>query len=397
MDINTIINFLADKQVVGISYYQIISCFALILLTFIAVKVFNIFAEETIVKFTKKTKNQVDDALIKGLKPPITWFMYISGFYWAVLMLHPTNDKLPLKDILDATVETFIAIVITWATFVVTDVLTEALREWMIAKAKESAERAGEKYEEPLLTQFLPLFKKALKVAIALVALIIVIQNRGYSVTSLVASFGITGLAIGFAAKDSIANVFGSITVMIDNVYKIGDWIIVDKTISGSCAEGVVEDITLRSTKIRAFDRTMIVIPNNEMANGTIKNVSRHDRRRIYCTLDIEYDTPPDKVRQAVEVCKKIVEEHPGMYPYKEIHFTELSSSSLKIMLYLFTKTVDWHEFMVIRQEIFLSIMEEFDKLGVRFAFPTQTLFLNSDKHLEHTMHQMPPPMMPDK
>ena len=171
---------------------------------------------------------------------------------------------------------------------------------------------------------------------------------------------------------------------MVDNVYKVGDWIIVGKTISGSCAEGIVEDITLRSTKIRAFDRTVITIPNNEMANAVIKNVSRHDRRRIYCHLDIEYNTPPDKIKQAVEICNRIVENHPGMYPYKEIHFVEMGSYSLRIMLYLFTKTTNWHDFMVIRQELFLSIMEEFKKIGVKFAYPTQTLFINSDNPIEY-------------
>ena len=385
MDLTFIIDFLADNKVLDITYYQIIMCFLTILLTFIIVKAFKIFSDKALKNLASKTKTEIDNDLIKGLQSPISWFIYISGIYWAILMLHPTNAELPLKDILQATVETLVACVITWAAFMVTDVLTDAFRDWMISTAKKNAEKSKEDYSEPLIIQFLPLFKRALKVALVLIAIIIVIQNRGYSVTSLVAGFGITGLAIGFAAKDSIANIFGSIAVMIDNVYKVGDWIIVSKDISGSSAEGVVEDITLRSTKIRAFDRTLIIIPNNEMANATIKNVSRHDRRRIYCNLDIEYDTPPEKVEKAVEICKKIVENHPGMYPYKEIHFVEMGSSSLKIMLYLFTKTIDWHEFMVIRQELFLSIMKEFNAIGVRFAYPTQTLYLNSDRPFEYS------------
>lgn len=384
MDFTKIVDFLSENTVVGISYYQIISCFITVLLTFIVAKAVSVFATNTARKLTEKTKTDLDDELLKGLTPPLTWFIYISGLYWAALMLHPTNDSLPMKDILQATVETLLAIVVTWAAFVVTDVLTTALRDWMINNAKKNAEKTGEKYEEPLLTQFLPLFKRALKVALALIAVIVVIQNRGYSVTSLVAGLGITGLAIGFAAKDSIANIFGSVAVMIDSVYKIGDWIIVSKTVAGKCAEGIVEDISLRSTKIRAFDRRLIIIPNNEMANATIINVSRHDRRRIYCNLDLEYDTPPEKVAEAVEIVKKIVEEHPGMFHYKEVHFVEFGPHSLKIMLYLFTKTNVWHDFMVIRQEIFLRIMEEFDRIGVRFAYPTQTLFLNSDRPVEH-------------
>jgi MscS family membrane protein len=383
MSFDSIIGFLAEKTLFGLSYSQIIFCFLIILLTFIVAKLFRVISEKKLKSFTSKTKTDVDDKLLRGLEDPVVWFIYISGFYWAILMLNPTNEEFPVREILQASVETLSAGVLTWAAFILTDVFAESIRNWLQNMAKETAERSGEPYEDPIICQFLPLFKRALKVALVLIALIIVIQNRGYSVTSLVAGFGITGLAIGFAAKDSIANVFGSIAVMIDHVYKIGDWVIVNKSIAGGNVEGIVEDISLRSTKIRAFDRTLLIIPNNEMANAVIKNVSRHDRRRIYCNLDIEYSTPPEKVDQAVEKCREIVKNHPGMYDYQEIHFVEFGPHSLKIMLYLFTKTTDWHDFMVIRQEIFLTIMEEFEKLGVKFAFPTQTLHLNSESPLE--------------
>ena len=203
---------------------------------------------------------------------------------------------------------------------------------------------------------FFPLFKRSLKVAIGFIALIIIVQSRGYSVTSLITGFGITGLAVGFAARESIANIFGSFSVVVDQAYKVGDWIMVDKTISGNNAEGIVEDISLRSTKIRAFDNTLIIIPNNEMANATIKNVSRHKKRRIFEYIDITYNTPPEKVEQAIEICRQVVRNHPEMEEYQQIHLNQLGSHSLKILFYVFTKTTDWGEYLSCVEDYILGI-----------------------------------------
>lgn len=113
------------------------------------------------------------------------------------------------------------------------------------------------------------------------------------------------------------------------------------------------------------------------MANATIKNVSAHKKRRIYEFIDITYDTPAEKVELAVEICRKIVREHPEMEEYQQIHFNQFGAHSLKIMLYIFTTTTDWGEYLRIRQEIFLAIYKEFNRHGIEFAFPTQTLHFN--------------------
>lgn len=367
---NQIIDFctaLPQYTLWGFTLDQLLSSFIVILLTLFLAKFFKSIVIQFFKKQAAKTNIALDDELLDASETPIRWLIVIAGIYCGVLILHPVDSLFPLKTTLDALTESAIAIILTWLCFRLVDVFDSFITKFFHEKNQE---------EEQILLHFFPLIKKSIKVVIAIIAIIIIIQNRGYSVTSLIAGFGITGLAVGFAAKESIANIFGSFFLIVDKAYKVGDWIIVDKAIQGNNAEGIVEDISLRSTKIRAFDNTLIIIPNNVMANATINNVSRHKKRRIFEYLDITYDTPPEKVEQAVMICRNIVSNHPEMEQYQQIHFNQFGPHSLKIMLYIFTKTTDWGEYLRIRQELFLSILKEFNAAGIEFAFPTQTLFV---------------------
>ncbi|EKE02654.1 MAG: MscS mechanosensitive ion channel [uncultured bacterium] len=363
-----VIEFWQGYKFFGLSVEQILTFFSLILLTLVSARVLNLVVIKFIKAQTKKTKTELDDLIVEAVESPIMWLVYILGLYFALLSLNPVNKPIPLKDIISGVTETSVALIFAWLCFKLVDVFDQFLVDHL---------QQNNKNKETILMHFFPLFKRSLKVAIGFIALIIIVQSRGYSVTSLITGFGITGLAVGFAARESIANIFGSFSVVVDQAYKVGDWIMVDKTISGNNAEGIVEDISLRSTKIRAFDNTLIIIPNNEMANATIKNVSRHKKRRIFEYIDITYNTPPEKVEQAIEICRQVVRNHPEMEEYQQIHLNQLGSHSLKILFYVFTKTTDWGEYLRIRQELFLCIMKEFHKLGVEFAFPTQTLYMN--------------------
>ena len=355
----------------GLSLTQIIIFTGILFLIMFIEKFLSLIVFKFLKNKAEKTKTGFDNDLIHAVEKPIIWLFYIISIYLALFILGIKDTAIPLQSTVKGITETLVAILLTWMAFRLVDVFNIFLAEQLNKK--------GEKNKDMLVFYFFPLLKRALKFAIVLISLIIIVQNWGYSVTSLVAGFGITGLAVGFAAKESISNVFGSVFIVADHVYKQGDWIIVDRTISGNNAEGIVEDISLRSTKIRAFDNTLIIIPNNEMANATIKNVSAHKKRRIYEFVDITYDTPPEKVELAVEICRKIVREHSGMEEYQQIHFNQFGAHSLKIMLYIFTKTNDWGEYLKIRQEIFLSIFREFNNHGIEFAFPTQTLYLNQN------------------
>lgn len=364
-----ITTFLEGYNFFGFNPIQMLVFFGLILFTFLFAKFFSLIIVSYLKKYAQKTSTDFDDDLISAVEKPLIYLIYVIGTAVALFSLNPINEPVPLKNFINVSLEVSVALIITWFSFRLVDVFDKFL-----------VSHLNKHNEDAFILHFFPLIKRSLKVALAFIALIIIVQNLGYSVTGLITGFGITGLAVGFAAKESIANIFGSFSVIVDHSYKIGDWIIVDKSVQNNYVEGIVEDISLRSTKIRAFDNTLIIIPNNEMAISTIKNVSKQKKRRIFEYIDITYNTPPDKVEKAVEICRQTVRNHPEMEEYFQIYLTELGAHSLKILFYVFTKTTDWGEYLKIRQELFLSIMREFEKLGVEFAFPTQTLYINENK-----------------
>lgn len=133
------------------------------------------------------------------------------------------------------------------------------------------------KHADTTILGFMPLLDKVLKFTIVFVALATFLQNHGYSVTSLIAGFGITGLAVGLGAQITIANFFGSFSLLADKAYKIGDYIVINQTVHDKAVEGIVEDINLRSTKVRTADGGLVIIPNNIVANGVVKNLSQKE------------------------------------------------------------------------------------------------------------------------
>lgn len=142
---------------------------------------------------------------------------------------------------------------------------------------KNIKERILLKKTDTTIIGFIPLVDKLLKVTIVFFALATIMQNHGYSITSLIAGFGITGLAVSLGAQITIANIFGSFSLVADKAYKIGDYIIINQTVHDKAVEGLVEDINLRSTKIRTTDGALIIVPNNLVANGVVKNTSQKE------------------------------------------------------------------------------------------------------------------------
>lgn len=131
------------------------------------------------------------------------------------------------------------------------------------------------KHSDTTILGFMPIIEKVLKATILFIAIATIMQNHGFSITSLIAGFGITGLAVGLGAQITIANIFGSFSLLADKAYKLGDYIIINQTVHDKAVEGIVEDINLRSTKIRTSDGGLVIVPNNIVANGVVKNVSQ--------------------------------------------------------------------------------------------------------------------------
>lgn len=196
------------------------------------------------------------------------------------------------------------------------------------------------------------------------------LQSQGYSLTSLIAGFGITGLAAGFAAQQTIASIFGTFAILTDKVYKIGDYVKVNDT------EGIVENINLRSTKIRTLDNYLVTVPNDIMADSVVANISEASKRRIDLTFAVTYDTSPEKLQKAMNIIKEVIEQRSDIYNDANVFIDELADSSINIRLLAYAKTKAYDAFVKIKSSIYFELIQRFTQEGIDFAFPSTTVYM---------------------
>lgn len=222
--------------------------------------------------------------------------------------------------------------------------------------------------------QLVPIVRSSSRVFLILTGTVMILQNLGYSVSSLLAGLGIGGAAIAFASKDAIANVFGSLVIFIDRPFQVGDWV----EIGG--VEGTVESVRLRVTAVRTFAGSLITVPNSQMTTTAIQNWSRMKKRRLQIDIGLRYGTPPDKVQAAVDGIRDLIAKDERFdHEFYLVSLSALRESSLGVLVYSFTKTTSWAEFMAIQQDFLLSVLRLLQDLGVEVALPTRTLHLQPD------------------
>ena len=337
---------------------QVFLAISVILLTFVAIKVVNYILQVRLKEMAEKTESVYDEKLLEAITSPINIFLYLGGFYLAINILNPSD----YKDLIVRGIQICMVVDVVWLIFRLSDLGTTYLQE------KQEDQRQ-------VIKTVYPLINKSFKVFVAGIAFIMVVQNMGYSVSSLLAGLGIGGLAVALAAKDTLSNIFGSLTIFLDKSLFIGDWVKV-----GS-AEGVVEDVGFRTTKIRTFAKSLVVIPNSVIANNHIENISRRGMQRVVMDIGVTYSTSAKQMKQTLADLRNIIHNHPltnneNIYVY----FSEFKDSSLNIFLYFFIESTAWRDFLEAREEINLDIMQKLEETGVEFAFPTRTLYIEDPK-----------------
>ena len=229
---------------------------------------------------------------------------------------------------------------------------------------------------ENILLRFMPLLRKTVKIAFGIVFTVAVLQLYGFSVSTLVAGIGVGGVVFGLAAQKTIINIFGSVSLIIDNAYKVGDYICVNFSIGGKDVEGYVEDITLRSTKIRSLDGTIYNIPNGNISDGVVKNYTQMKKRLFNETINLTYSTTPEKIEKAKKICAEVLTSHPEILGNYNVNLCSLNSYSVDIKLLADMKPVGLAQLYKIKNDILLEIFKQFNENGIEFAFPTQTIEL---------------------
>lgn len=233
--------------------------------------------------------------------------------------------------------------------------------------------RRAEDTDTKLDDQLVPLVRKALKVFVLALGVLFVLQNMDVDVGSLIAGASLGGLAFTLAAKDTVANLFGSISIFADRPFQVGDWVVINGH------EGVVEEVGMRSTRIRTFYSSLVTIPNSAVANAAVDNYGMREYRRCMVTLGIGYDATPEQISAFVEGIRAILRANSKVrQDAYEVAFRNFGDSGLEVLVYFFFETDTWTDELAQRQNIFLEIMRLAQDIGVTFAFPTQTLHLDT-------------------
>ena len=341
-----------------IPLWQLLASLIYIFLAFYSSKLLDYFIRERVEKWAARTETKLDDLLVNVVRGPVKVVAFVILLHVGMrLYSWPEGMALFISNAL----KIIVACSITYVLLKAIDTLMGVWRE-----------RATTPDNEEFSKQLLPLLSKTFKVFVVVVAVLVTTQNLGFNVTGLIASLSIGGLAVGLAAQDTLANLFGAVAVLMDKPFKVGDRIQLD------AVDGMVELIGFRSTRVRNLDGHLVTIPNKTMGNATITNVSARPNIKTVMNIGVTYDTPAEKVQRAMAILEEILKPHPKTGDLI-ISFNKFESSSLNILVVHWWNSTDFKAYLLEFQLLNLEIKRRFDAEGISFAFPTQTIFLKQD------------------
>ena len=307
-------------------------------------------------KLTAKSKSPIDDVILEIIEKPVVIIVFIMGIVIGFQFL--TVDP-GIAVLFSNVISVLFIIVIAWTLIKSVDKILSEIIHPMVAKT-----------DSKLDDHLLPIVGKVSKAIILLIALLTMVSMFGFDITAVLAGLGIGGLAFAFAAKETIADVFGGFSIFTSRPFVTGD------RIKAMGLEGTVTEVGLRYTRIKNLDGRIVVIPNSKLAGSVIENVSSEKARKISTTLTLVYGTPSAKLEEAREILKNILASHENILPDPTIYFKEFSSSSLDIGLMYYIKEKAWANITKAVNGINSEIKTEFEKAGLDFAYPTQTVYL---------------------
>ena len=327
----------------------------------IVAKILYWFTSNVMKKITAKTKTKLDDLLIDKLEKPVIFIVIIAAYYWSISYLNFPKDadgvSSGIENLLFKLATFALVIDITW---MISRILDAVVEEYVVPLAEKSKSDFDD--------QVLPILRKGIRVVIWIMGIIIGMDNLGIDITAMIAGLGIGGLALALAAQDMVKNIFGGIMIFLDKPFKIGERIQIDGF------DGTVEEVGLRSTRVRTLEGRLLIINNSTFSDNTVVNVSAEHTRKVVLNLGMTYDTTPEQMQQSMDILKEIVIAHPAIETEDaSIGFNAYGDFALGILfVYRIKKAGD---ILQTQTEINLEILNRFNAEGLEFAFPTQTIF----------------------
>lgn len=352
-----------DMGVFGITFGDLILALGVFFLFVSARRLFIRFVVAFLRQLTRRTKTTLDDLLLATIEKPLEFSFMVIGLFFAGQVVPLSDD---LQEVFNTFIRSLIAFTLFWALYRALDPLSYVVDQVMGA--------FGTRGMHETMRGFLV---KVAKVVVVCLGLAAVFQEWGFNVAAVLGSLGLVGMAVALGARDFIANMFAGLTIFLDHMFEKGNWI---KTPD---VEGNVEDIGFRATKIRRFDKALVTIPNSRLAGEALINFTRMTQRRIYWTIGLEYRTSREQLRGIVDDITSYVRSNPDFEhdPAKVHTFVFVDSfgpSSIDLMLYCFTKTTVWKEWLVVKEALAYKIKEIVEGHGAAFAFPSTSIYVET-------------------
>ena len=316
------------------------------------------FIKNIVKKLSAKSKTKIDDLIVDMLEEPLIYIIALGGVWFAVQRLTFTDQ---VSSYLDHGFWFVVILVVTWF---IARLLEALIDEYLTPIVKNS--------ESDIDDQLLPVARKAIKYAIWILGIIIALNNAGFNVGAVLAGLGIGGLALAMAAKDTVANFFGGFTIFTDKPFVLGDRI----KVAGY--DGIVQEVGLRSTRIKTLDGTILTVPNMKFTDNIVENVSLEPSRKVALNLGLTYDTPEDKIQLAIDILKDIIAHTEGAEESVPVGFNSFGDFSLGIVfIYYIKKEAD---ILQVQTDVNMQILKRFNENKLEFAFPTQSILAQISK-----------------
>ncbi len=353
------------ESLLGVSFllehWQWLALLALFLLGLALDRVVAALSKAAAERYLAKRLHSVEAGRLKRAMHPVgllaAALFWWAGIYWLGL-------PVAVLGVLRLAVHFAVAASFVWAAYRLVDVFAAVL--------EDTAGKTDNKFDDLLV----PLARKALKILVFAFGLVFIADSLDLPISSILAGLGIGGLAVALAAQDAVKNVFGSLLVIMDQPFSVGDYV----TVGG--IEGSVEELGFRSTRIRTPADSVVTLPNSNLITSSVDNLGLRRTRRWKTTLGLTYDTPVDKIEAFCEGVRELIREHPiTVKEGYQVAFHEFSASSLDVMMLVKFATTDWGEELEARQRLGLAILRLAEDLGVELAFPTQTLHVGIRAH----------------
>ncbi len=338
--------------------------YLIVLATFIAaVLIITVFRKVVLIRlrrWAESTETKLDDLLIRGLEKSIIPVFYILAFYLSVktLSLHPKVEK---------TIDVVSVILVT---FFIIRLITAAFRFGLDSyiRGKAEGEEEGERRVKQMrgITAIVSFF-------IWVLGFIFLLDNLGFEITAVIAGLGIGGIAIALAAQAILGDLFSYFVIFFDRPFEIGDFIVIGEF------RGNIEHIGIKTTRVRSLSGEQLVFGNSDLTNSRIQNFKRMDRRRVVFKLGVTYQTPAEKIEEAIKIVEQIIIDHPDV-TYDRGHFVAFGPFSLDLEFVYFVLSNDYNQYMDVQQDVNFRVLREFEKRGIDFAYPTQTLYLSKEE-----------------